>query len=202
VARRMREAARDIFRHALEESSVERAFRRKVYYERGVLQVAEDLYDLGSFSRIFVVAVGKAAHSSLAALMAQLGTGLDVQGIVSAPTPPRSQLFGFRYFQGGHPLPNQESLRAADAARAVVAAAPEDVRVHAGIDTGRLLVRLGPTGTLTVAGDALARAAALATGRTGPGEAWATERAARHLVRRFVLEQGGGYGGQVRVVLR
>jgi glycerate 2-kinase len=115
VARRMREAARDIFRHALEESSVERAFRRKVYYERGVLQVAEDLYDLGAFSRIFVVAVGKAAHTSLEGLMAQLGAGLDVQGIVSAPNPPRSQLFGFRYFQGGHPLPNQESLRAADA---------------------------------------------------------------------------------------
>jgi len=115
MARRMREAARDIFRRALEESRVERAFRRRVYYERGVLQVAEDLYDLGSFSRIFVVAIGKAAHSSLEALMAQLGTGLDVQGIVSAPTPPRSQLFGFRYFQGGHPLPNQESLRAADA---------------------------------------------------------------------------------------
>jgi glycerate 2-kinase len=128
IARRMREAAREIFGHALDESSVARAFSRKVYYERGVLQVAEDLYDLSSFSRIFAVAIGKAAHSSLEALMAQLGAGVDVEGIVSAPTPPPSQLFGFRYFQGGHPLPNQESLRAAEAVLHALRALERDSR--------------------------------------------------------------------------
>ena len=115
VRRRMRAAAREIFAHALAESAIERAFTRKVYYERGVLQVGEDLFDLGAFSRIFVVAIGKAAHPSLAALVSRLGGGIAATGIVSAPTRPRSQVSGFRYYEGGHPLPNDESLRAAEA---------------------------------------------------------------------------------------
>ena len=117
--RPMREAAREIFAHALEESSIERGFGRKVYYERGVLQVGDDLFDLGMFSRIFVVSIGKAAHGCLEALVSRLGGGVEATGIVSAPTLPSSQGFGmqvgFRYYEGGHPLPNDESLRAAEA---------------------------------------------------------------------------------------
>ena len=115
VTHRMRAAAREIFAHALAESAIERAFSRKVYYERGILQVGDDLFDLCAFSRIFVVAIGKAAHPSLEALVSRFGGGVEATGIVSAPTRPRSQVSGFRYYQGGHPLPNDESLRAADA---------------------------------------------------------------------------------------
>ncbi len=110
----MREAAREIFAHALREATVARAFRRKVYYERDILQVGDDLFDLGTFSRIFVVAFGKAAHGSLEALVSVLGAGVEIGGIVSAPTRPLAQVPGFRYYEGGHPLPNQESLRAAE----------------------------------------------------------------------------------------
>lgn len=115
VTRQMRAATREIFAHALAESSIERAFSRKVYYERGILQVGADLFDLGTFSRIFVVAIGKAAHHSLEALVSRLGGGVEATGIVSAPTRPTSQVSGFRYYEGGHPLPNGESLRAAEA---------------------------------------------------------------------------------------
>src|ERR1700692_3605117 len=119
LQQQMRAGAREIFAHALAESSIERGFSRKVYYERGILQVGDDLFDLGAFSRIFTVAMGKAAHSSLQALLSRLGAGVEMSGIVSAPTPPATQGLawheGFRYFEGGHPLPNQESLRAAEA---------------------------------------------------------------------------------------
>jgi hydroxypyruvate reductase len=115
AAREMRALAREIFEHALEESSIERGFSRNIHYERGVLRAGEDLYDLGSFSRIFVVSIGKGAHSSLDALVSRLGAGVGASGIVSAPTQPPAQIFGFRYFQGGHPMPNHESMRAADA---------------------------------------------------------------------------------------
>jgi hydroxypyruvate reductase len=110
----MRIIAREIFQHALEESSIERGFSRRVHYERSILQVGDDLYDLSTFSRVFVIAFGKAAHTSLDALISRLGAGVGASGIVSAPTLPRSQIFGFRYFEGGHPLPSPESLRAAD----------------------------------------------------------------------------------------
>jgi hydroxypyruvate reductase len=111
----MRATAREIFQHALEESSIERGFSRKIHYERGILQVGDDLHDLNRFSRVFVVSMGKGAHSSLEALMTRLGTGVAADGIVSAPTLPSAQIFGFRYFEGGHPLPNHESLRAGEA---------------------------------------------------------------------------------------
>jgi hydroxypyruvate reductase len=115
TTREMRAVAREIFQHALEESSIERGFSRNLHYERGILQVGEDLYDLGTFSRVFVVSFGKAAHSSLEALITRLGAGVGANGIVCAPTRPAAQVFGFRYFEGGHPLPNYESLRAGEA---------------------------------------------------------------------------------------
>jgi glycerate 2-kinase len=115
AAREMRTVAREIFQHALDESSIERGFSRNIHYERGILRVGEDLYDLGSYSRVFVVSIGKGAHSSLDALISRLGTGVGASGIVCAPTLPASLVLGFRYFEGGHPMPNHESMRAAEA---------------------------------------------------------------------------------------
>jgi hydroxypyruvate reductase len=115
IMREMRASAREIFKHALKESSIECGFSRNLHYERGILRVGADLYDLGTYSRVFVVSFGKAAHSSLEALISRLGSGVGAAGIVCAPTLPKSQVFGFRYFEGGHPMPNHESLRAAEA---------------------------------------------------------------------------------------
>ena len=109
----MKEIARHIFDHALRESSIEQAFTRHVLCERGVLRICEDLYDLNSYDRVFVVAIGKAAHSMLTALHEQ--TGERFEGIVASPIEPEFHIRGFRYFHGGHPMPNAESIRAADA---------------------------------------------------------------------------------------
>jgi hydroxypyruvate reductase len=70
------------------------------------------LYDLRQQDRVFVVSIGKAAHSMAEALSRQAGSGL--RGIVASPTNPDTMLPGFEYFRGGHPLPNADSLRAAD----------------------------------------------------------------------------------------
>jgi hydroxypyruvate reductase len=109
----MRALARDIFLHALAEANIETAFDRDVAYEGGVLRVCQDLYDLHARSRIFVVSFGKAGHTMAEALARRFGTGL--QGIVSCPVDPPTFVPGFTYYRGGHPLPNQESLRAANA---------------------------------------------------------------------------------------
>ena len=37
------------------------------------------------------------------------------EGIVASPIEPEFHIRGFRYFHGGHPMPNAESIRAADA---------------------------------------------------------------------------------------
>jgi glycerate 2-kinase len=128
---RMREAAREIFTSGLKSASIEAAFARHVHCERRVLRIGDDLHHLDSYSRVFVVSIGKAAHTMASALQAQ--TGGSLEGIVVSPEVKGSstgissindastnqasinQVRGFRYFFAGHPTPNTESVRAADA---------------------------------------------------------------------------------------
>jgi glycerate 2-kinase len=109
----MKEIARHIFEHALRESSISGAFARHVNCEREVLRICDDLYDLNSYNRVFVVSIGKAAHTMLTALHEQ--TGERFEGIVASSVEPKFHVRGFRYFHGGHPLPNAESIRAGEA---------------------------------------------------------------------------------------
>ena len=111
--REMRESAKAIFREALDRASIDSGFGRHVHCERGILRVREDLYDLQSYSRVLVISLGKAGHTMAEALTARVGASLE--GIVASPVQPPSQLRGFRYFRGGHPTPNEESIEAASA---------------------------------------------------------------------------------------
>lgn len=114
----MRALAREMFLSALGEATVKRAFQQHLEYTRGVLRVKDDLFDLTSFSRIFAVAMGKAARPMAHGLERLLGSGLtgilveaDRGDIASEPMVP-----GFRHFHGGHPVPTSGSLEAANAA--------------------------------------------------------------------------------------
>jgi len=113
LAIEMRVTARHLFEHALAESGIDRAFERRVVCERGVLRVCEDLYDLHSYHRVFTVAIGKAGHTLVNAL--QMQGGDQFEGIVASSVEASPQRRGFRYFCGGHPTPNQESIRGAEA---------------------------------------------------------------------------------------
>ncbi|MBZ5686483.1 MAG: DUF4147 domain-containing protein [Acidobacteriia bacterium] len=125
--RAMRNAARSIFLEALLQASIAKGFDRHVQYERGILRVREDLYDLHSYSRVMVVSLGKAGHTMAEALAAQVGS--LAQGIVATPVLPDVQLHGFRYFQGGHPTPNAESIQAAGAMLRALEAQPASALV-------------------------------------------------------------------------
>jgi len=109
----MRESARAIFDKALAEASIARAFQHHLDCERGVLRIREDLFDLQSYSRVQVISIGKAGHTMVEALSERVGASLE--GIVASSVEPQSQVRGFRYFRGGHPTPNADSLRAASA---------------------------------------------------------------------------------------
>jgi hydroxypyruvate reductase len=109
----MRPVAREIFERALAAASIEKAFDRQVQCERGVLRVGDDLYDLSAYTRVLAVAFGKAGHRMAEGLARQVGPA--AQGIIADPNPPAQQLSGYRYFSGGHPEPNQESVRGAEA---------------------------------------------------------------------------------------
>ena len=123
----MREAARQIFQHALAEASIGKGFARHVHCERGVLRICEDLYHLHSYSRVLVLSLGKAGHTMVEALSDQVGASLE--GIVASSVQPSTQLHGFRYFRGGHPTPNAESIQAASAMLRALNALPASALV-------------------------------------------------------------------------
>ena len=130
--REMRVASRSIFAQALAEASIGKGFGRHVHCERGILRVCEELYDLHSYSHVLVVSLGKAGHTMVEALAAQVGPSLE--GIVASPAvassiEPATQLHGFRYFRGGHPTPNAESIQAASAMLRALAAQPASALV-------------------------------------------------------------------------
>jgi glycerate 2-kinase len=125
--RAMRDAARSIFLEALSQASIAKGFDRHVQCERGILRVREDLYDLHSYSRVLVLSLGKAGHTMVEALTAQVGS--LAQGIVATPVLPDAQVHGFRYFRGGHPMPNAESIQAAGAMLRAVEAQPASALV-------------------------------------------------------------------------
>src|SRR5690348_10929879 len=113
LARQMRQSARDIFLYALREASIEKAFSRHVHLDRSVLRVGDDLYDVSGERRLFAVAIGKAAYTMMDCLHAQLGSRLA--GIAVGATEAAEHRLGVQYFRGGHPVPNAESWRAAEA---------------------------------------------------------------------------------------
>ena len=111
----IRATAREIFLQALGECGVGDAIAGNVEVSRGLLRVCEDLYDLRTYSRIFVVAIGKASRGMAEALQHQMGSGLA--GILVQPETYTAapMLAGFRHFNGGHPTPNAASFAAASA---------------------------------------------------------------------------------------
>jgi glycerate 2-kinase len=109
----MRQWVRDIFDHALSECSIPRAFAKTVRYSDGLFHAGTNRYDLAAFSGVVVTSIGKAGHSMVEALSRIIPC--QIRGIVACPDEPSSPVRGFRYFYGGHPLPNEDSLRAGSA---------------------------------------------------------------------------------------
>ena len=100
----------------LAEASIDRAFQRHVDCDRGVLRICEDLHDLDSYNRVLVISIGKKlAHAMVSILLKMAGRQSASAALWPVPSTQLPQVRGFRYFRGGHPLPNRESIRAAEA---------------------------------------------------------------------------------------
>lgn len=109
----MRTVAREIFHYALAECSIARAFAREIAFSDSVLDIEGNRYDLSTFSRVVLISIGKAGHTMAEAFSRIVPVPLE--GIVSCPTAPDAPVEGLRYFLGGHPMPNQDSLHAGEA---------------------------------------------------------------------------------------
>lgn len=124
-----------IFTGALEACNIESAFDRRIRIEGNTLHrlipdgSGPDTINLTSYKRIYVIALGKAAGPMLDVLLDRMERRKGLRGICCSKYLPRKRNWRFRYFEGGHPLPNEESFEAARAALAMLKKARKDTLV-------------------------------------------------------------------------
>jgi glycerate 2-kinase len=125
----LKHLARLIFHETLAAIDIPAVMQRKVRVEGSLLHCGDITVELRAFSKIRVVAIGKAAHAMLEGLRSTLPSDFKFEGVASAPTPPIRPLPGIKYFVGGHPIPNEESWKAAEAILQLLATSDETTLV-------------------------------------------------------------------------
>ena len=116
----LKQLARQIFHETLASIDIPAALQRKLQRKGTVLLCGGTKVDLRHFEKLRVVAIGKAAHAMVEGLTLVLAPFLRIEGVVSAPTAARRPLAGMKYFVSGHPVPNADSWRAAEAILALL----------------------------------------------------------------------------------
>jgi hydroxypyruvate reductase len=131
----LQQQALSIFEDALAACDIDRAFDRHLHFEGKTLvlhpwETGETRrIALDQYKRLVVIAFGKAGASMLTALMQRMPEGIDVRGLCSSPKPPEIKYRHFKFFAGGHPLPNQDSLAAGEEALHILRKAKKDTFV-------------------------------------------------------------------------
>ena len=110
-----KQIARQIFQRTLASIDIAATMQRKIQFADGTFVLPDATVALDGISDVRVVAIGKAAHEMLQGLLRVCPEDISLTGIVVAPVPPRKNLPGFTYFVCGHPVPDAQSWKAAQA---------------------------------------------------------------------------------------
>jgi hypothetical protein len=127
--------ATGIFTGALQACNIGSAFDRRLRFEGNTLQrlmpdgSGPATIDLSTYKRIFVIALGKAAGPMLEILLDRMKRRKGLRGVCCTNQLPLKRNWRFRYFEGGHPLPNEDSFAAARVALALLRKARKDTLV-------------------------------------------------------------------------
>ncbi len=127
--------ATGIFTGALKACNIASAFDRRLRFEGHTLhRLMPDgsgpaTIDLSAYKRVFVIALGKAAGPMLEILLERMKRRKGLRGICASNQLPTKRNWRFRYFESGHPLPNEDSFAAARAALALLRKARKDTIV-------------------------------------------------------------------------
>jgi hydroxypyruvate reductase len=127
--------ATQIFTGALKACNIASAFDRRLRFEGHTLhRLMPDgsgpaAIDLSAYKRIFVIALGKAAGPMLQILLERMKRRKGLRGICCTNQLPTARNWRFRYFESGHPLPNEDSFAAAHAALALLRKARKDTLI-------------------------------------------------------------------------
>src|SRR5947207_5901748 len=120
-----KQIARRIFHETLASIDIPRAMERRINRVGQRICVDDWSCDLARISGVKVVALGKAAHAMLSGFV-QLFPDLAVTGVAVVPTSSPDPVPRIAYFLGGHPLPNEDSIRSAQAALALLQTASQN----------------------------------------------------------------------------
>ena len=127
--------ATEIFKDAVAACNIASAFDRRLRFEGNTLhRLLPDgsgpaAINLGCYKKIFVIAMGKAAAPMLDTLLERMKRRQGLRGICCSNQLPHKRNWRFRYFEGGHPLPNEESFAAARATLAMLRKAKKDTLI-------------------------------------------------------------------------
>ena len=127
--------ATQIFKGAIAACDIPTAFDRRLRFEGDTThRLLPDgsgpaAIKLGAYKRIFVIALGKAAGPMLETLLDRMPRRQGLRGICCSNQLPKQRNWRFRYFEGGQPLPNEDSFAAARAALALLRKAKKDTLV-------------------------------------------------------------------------
>jgi glycerate 2-kinase len=116
----LKQLARQIFHETLAAIDIPVTMQRKLRRKGTMLTCGGARIDLRDFEKLRVVAIGKAAHAMVEGLELVLAPFVRLEGVVSAPTPTRKPVRGMKYFIAGHPVPDAESWKAAEAILALL----------------------------------------------------------------------------------
>jgi glycerate 2-kinase len=127
--------ATEIFNGAVAACNIASAFDRRLRFDGTTLhRLLPDgsgpaTINLSSYKRIFVIALGKAAEPMLDTLLDRMPRRKGLRGICCTGQIPKRRNWRIRYFEGGHPLPNEDSFAAARATLALLRKAKKDTLI-------------------------------------------------------------------------
>ena len=127
--------ANEIFTGAIGACNIATAFDRRIRFEGNTLhRLIPDgsgpaSINLSDYKRIFVIAIGKVSGPMLDTLLDRMTRRKGLRGICCSNQLPKRRNWRFRYFEGGHPVPNEESFSAARAALVMLRKARKDTLI-------------------------------------------------------------------------
>ena len=127
--------ATKIFTDAVAACNIASAFDRRLRFEGDTLhRLLPDgsgpaTIKLSCYKRIFVIALGKAAGPMLDTLLDRMTRRQGLRGSCCSGQLPKDRNWRIRYFEGGHPLPNEDSFAAARATLALLRKAKKDTLI-------------------------------------------------------------------------
>lgn len=124
--------ATEIFTGALAACNISSAFDRRIRFDGNTMHrlipdgSGPTEIDLSAYKRIFVIALGKAAAPMLETLLNRMKRRKGLRGVCCSVRTPSKKNWRIRYFEGGHPLPNEDSFAAARTTLALLRKAKKD----------------------------------------------------------------------------